>query len=103
MTSDPNFSDSKLELVRHQSEEIRSIMADNMHKAISRGEKLDVLNDKAEDLSRHARLFHNESRRQDDDVHKKREKNRMFGDHIVGSYRNYYRNIIFHEIINHIK
>jgi len=63
MIPESSSSDQKLGLVRQQTDEIRLIMVDNMNKAIVRGEKLDVLNDKAEDLSRHARLFQGESSR----------------------------------------
>jgi len=56
-------SDQKLELVRQQTDEIRLIMVENMNKAIARGDKLDVLNDKAEDLNHQSRLFYGESSR----------------------------------------
>lgn len=49
--------DPKLTIVYRQVDDVKSVMADNLQKAINRGEKLDVLYAKSEELENAASVF----------------------------------------------
>jgi hypothetical protein len=54
-------SDAKLELVKKQTADLNRIMIDNMNKAFTRGESLELLEKKSNDLVDQSKLFESRS------------------------------------------
>jgi hypothetical protein len=53
----------KTQLIQHQLEEVKVVMKDNIGKVIERGEALEDLQDKSDDLYTHAFTFNRQSRK----------------------------------------
>ncbi|KAK2563715.1 Thymocyte nuclear protein 1 [Acropora cervicornis] len=62
--SDPfNDETDQISKVRRQVHEVQDVMTQNIEKVLERGEKLDVLIEKAEELDHGSQVFHAQSRR----------------------------------------
>lgn len=62
--SDPcNDETDQISKVRRQVHEVQDVMTQNIEKVLERGEKLDVLVEKAEELDHGSQVFHAQSRR----------------------------------------
>ncbi|KAK9767772.1 Vesicle membrane receptor protein (v-SNARE) [Basidiobolus ranarum] len=55
--SQPNSQNNKTDQIKSQVDEVVGIMQDNIERVMDRGEKLDILNNKAVDLEQGARQF----------------------------------------------
>lgn len=62
--SDPGYDESdQISKVRREVNEVKDVMTENIEKVLERGEKIDVLVGKAEELDQSSQVFHRHSKR----------------------------------------
>lgn len=63
MDQDRATTDDRIKRTQNQLDEVQGIMADNIEKVLTRGDELDSLQERSEDLEAGARLFRRSARR----------------------------------------